>query len=134
MVGHSAHRDIFSNSRDAKGDAESLQCVEMLLDAGARWNPPLEELRHARRGLLDHDDKHIVQLLRLLLYTPDAANFDILLELCRSQTLKARVGTVDAHQVGELQALRKTRRVVSGGDASTNTEMAPVVVAHTPAV
>lgn len=134
MVGHSAHRDIFSNNLDAKGDAESLQCVEMLLDAGARWNPPPEELRHARRGLLDHDDKHIVQLLRLLLYTPDAANLDPLLELCRSQTLMTRIGTVDAHLVGEIQALRKTRRVVSGGGASANTEIQASVAADIPAV
>ena len=133
MVRHSAHRDVFSNNHDAKGEAESLQCVEMLLDAGARWNPPPEELRYARRGLLDHDDKHIVQLLRLLLYTPDAANLDTLLELCRSQTLIARIGTVDAPLVQEIHALRKNHRLLSGAYASANTEMAPVAAADTPA-
>ena len=133
LVGVSSHRNIFPSDKVSHEETENLRRLELLLDAGARWNPDLKDLRYTRRYLLDHDDRYIVQLLRLLLYTPDAANLDTLLELCRSQTLMARIGTVDAPLVQELHTLRKTRLAVSGGDASANTEKAPVAVADTPA-
>ena len=132
LVGVSSHRNIFPSDQVSHEEIENLRRLELLLDAGARWNPDLKDLRYVRRNLLDHDDRYMVQLLRLLLYTPDAANLDTLLELCRSQTLMARIGTVDAPLVRELQVLRKSRRSVSGGDASANTEKAPVAVADTP--
>lgn len=133
LVSRYPHRNFLTNVPDEKANAENLQCLELLLNAGAHWNPPPADIRSARRNLLGHDPRYIVQLLRLLLYTPDAANLDTLLELAHSQTLKAKLATVDAPLIQELQALRKIRRSVSGGDASTNTEMAPVAEVHTPA-
>jgi len=67
LVGRGCYRDYWSNTRSDKGDAESLECVGLLLDAGAKWNPPAEELRYARRSVLEHGSRYIVQLLRLLL-------------------------------------------------------------------
>jgi hypothetical protein len=134
LVDQYPHRNFITNVPDEKANAENLQCLELLLNAGARWNPPPEEHRSARRNLLGHDPRYIVQLLRLLLYTPNAANLESFLELCHSQTLKAKIATVDAPLIQELQTLRKSHRSVSGGDASANTEMAPVAVADTPAV
>jgi hypothetical protein len=133
LVGQYPHRNFITNIPDEKANAENLQCLELLLNAGARWNPPPEDLRHSRRNLLGHDDRYIVQLLRLLLYTPDAANLDTLLELCRSQTLMARIGTVDAPLIQELHTLRKNRRLLNDADASANTEKAPVAAVDMPA-
>jgi hypothetical protein len=105
-----------------------------MLNAGAHWNPPPEDLRSARRNLMGHNPRYIVQLLRLLLYTPNSANLESLLQLCHSQTLKAKIATVDAPLIQELHTLRKNRRQVSGGDALTKTEIDPVVVENRPAV
>ena len=102
--------------------------------APGRPGIPQEIFPPSNAGPAGHDPRYIVQLLRLLLYTPDAANLESFLELCHSQTLKAKIATVDAPLIQELQALRKTRSAVSGGDASANTEKAPVAVADTPAV
>lgn len=134
LVGQHPHRNFITNVPDEKANAENLQCLELLLNAGARWNPPPEDIRSARRNLIAHDPRYIVQLLRLLLYTPEAANIENFLEFCYSQTLKAKIATVDAPLIQELQSLRKTRRSVSGGGASSNTEKAPVVAANTSAV
>jgi hypothetical protein len=81
-----------------------------------------------------HEPRYIVQLLRLLLYTQNAANLESFLELCQSQTLKSKIATVDAPLIQELQALRKARRPLNGGDAGASTEKAPAAVANTPVV
>lgn len=136
LVSQYPHRNFITNVPDEKANAENLQCLELLLDAGARWNPAPEELRYARRNLMGHEPRYIVQLLRLLLYTPEAANLESLLELCRSQTLQSKIVPVDRPLALELQALRKAhRRRLSDADASARTEMAPGMAsaAHTPA-
>jgi hypothetical protein len=107
LVERCAHRDLYTNRSDGKGDVESVQCLEILLDTGARWNPPAEDLRRTRRDLLSHEPRYIVQVLRLLVYTPDAANSESVLELCRSSALEAKIGMVDAFLVKELKDLRK---------------------------
>jgi len=134
LVSCSSHRNIFNDNLNEEREADSLKRLELLLNAGAHWNPAPEELRSVRRSLLDHDNRYIVQLLRLLLYTPDAADLDSILELCRSQTLQSKIATVDAPLVQELQALRKSRRPLNGGDAGASTEKAPAAVENTPAV
>lgn len=128
MVSRWAHRDLYSSVRDGKGDAENLQCVELLLDAGARWNPPPDDLSSARRNLLQHDSRYIVQLLRLLLYTPNAINTESFLELCRSQSLQAKIASADLPLARELQALRKAARSVKASGAAAKTETAPAAV------
>jgi len=130
LVSRWAHRDLYNNTRDSKGDAENLQCLELLLDSGARWNPTPEELRHVRRNLLGHEGRYIVQVLRLLVYTPNAANTESLLELCRSQTLEAKITSADAPFVSEIRALRKSHHSLNAGDASTNGETAPAELKH----
>ena len=134
LVSQYPHRHIITNTPDEKADTENLQCLELMLNAGAHWNPPPEDLRSARRNLMGHNPRYIVQLLRLLLYTPNSANLESLLQLCHSQTLKAKIATVDAPLIQELHTLRKNRRQVSGGDALTKTEIDPVVVENRPAV
>jgi hypothetical protein len=56
---------------------------------------------------MEHEPRYIVQLLRLLMYTPNAANTDSLIELCRSQTLLGKIAAVDLPLVQEIKQLRK---------------------------
>jgi hypothetical protein len=107
------HSDIYSNKLDGKGDVECLQCVERLLDLGARWNPPEDELGQIRRAFLKHQPRYLAQLLRLLLYTPNAANLDGLLEASRSPKLADNIASVDAPLLVDLKELRKTHRVTT---------------------
>lgn len=126
MVSRWASRNLHTNARDAKGDDENLKCVELLLDAGARWNPPPEDLRHARRNILQHDSRYIVQLLRLLLYTPNAVNIPSFLELCHSQSIRAKIIAADMPLARELQDLRKAARSANAADAAAKKETVPV--------
>ncbi|MGA2177840.1 MAG: hypothetical protein ABSH38_22930 [Verrucomicrobiota bacterium] len=128
LVKRCAHRAFCTNRCDGKGDVENVQCVEWLLDTGARWNPPVADLRHTRRNLLRHESRYIVQVLRLLLYTSGAANLESILELCRSSALEAKIAAVDAFLVKEIKELRKTKASVntSNQDSTTDSAKAPI--------
>jgi hypothetical protein len=129
LVSRSVHRDLYRNIRDTEGEAENLQRVEMLLDAGARWNPPPDEIRYTRKNIMDHDPRYIVQLLRLLLYTPNAVDLDQFRELCRSQTLEAKIASVDLPLTYELKTVRTAKRPISVfPDGEAKTETAPVAL------
>jgi hypothetical protein len=84
--------------------------MRLLLDAGARWSPPSKELRYIRRNLNEHESRYIVQLLRLLLYTPGAADTENLLLLCDSAALRAKIAEVDAPLLQEIKTLRKQHK------------------------
>lgn len=129
LVSRWAHRDLHTNIPDAKGDAETLKCVELLLDSGARWDPPPDSLRHARRHLNEHDGRYVAQLLRLLIYTPGAANIETLLDFCYTQTLRTKIAGADLPLSQELKELRKAHRTPTGAGATANTETAPEVAA-----
>jgi hypothetical protein len=118
-------RSPWSTDTETKEETETLQCIEMLLDAGAKWRPPAEELRYIRRALLKHDARYIVQVVRLLLYTPGAVDVPQFLEFCRSQSLASQVAVADAHLHQELKELRKCTPNLSASDAEARTEIAP---------
>lgn len=122
LVGSSPDENLFTRVPNEQGNVEKLQCIELLLDAGARWNPPDEELKGDRRYLLRHDGKYIVQLIRLLLYTPNAVDTFHILELCRSQSLMAKVASVDSALVTEMKELRKQQKVSISNHNNVNTE------------
>jgi len=128
LVRRSPHWNYWTHVRSTEGEAENLQCIELLLDAGAKWNPPPDNLRSMRRSILEHDSRYIVQLLRLLLYTPNAADIQGVLELCRSNTLIDKIAETDRPFVGEINDLRKKNRAinVSGGAAKMETVPAAV--------
>jgi len=128
LVGRWPDENFITRIPNEEGNAEKLRCVELLLDAGARWNPPVEELKGDRRHLLRHDAKHIVQLIRLLLYTPNAADVSHVLELCRSQSLIDKIASADAVLVTELKELRKQQHVSISTHNIENTGTAQVLV------
>jgi hypothetical protein len=125
LVGSWPDEDIFSRVQNEQGNVEKLQCIELLLESGARWNPPLEDLKHRRRYLLRHDARYIVQLVRLLLYTPGAADTSLVLEFCRSQSLLDKIATADRALVTELKELRRQQPVSTSSNRNpANTVMA----------
>jgi hypothetical protein len=105
-------------------DTETLQYIEMLLDAGAKWRPRPEELRYFRRALVKHDSRFIVQVIRLLLYTPGAVEILQFLEFCRSQSLASSIASADEYLHQELKDLRKATQKIIASDATAKTETA----------
>jgi hypothetical protein len=104
------HRDLWSNSPTTKSDDETLRCIQLLLDRGARWNPDPGQMRQIRRPLLEHEPRYIVQLLRLLLYTPGAAERASVLLLCDSSGLRKKIAEADPPLLREIKILRQDLR------------------------
>ena len=123
--------DRWSNNPEQR-NAEALKCIELLLDAGAKWNPPVDEINSHRRCVLKHDGRYLVQLVRLLLYTPGAATTENVLELCRSQTLQSKVAMADSHLAEELKEVQKKVKLLNGSDAAAKTDTPVAAVEHTP--
>lgn len=111
-------RGYFNFSGSTSYDEEHLKSIEQLLDAGARWNPAVEEIRSIRRDIMRYDARYIVQLLRLLFYTPNAANIEQLLELCRSKALEDKIVTADQPLLSEIKALRKSKPPIKPSNAA----------------
>jgi hypothetical protein len=128
LVGMWPDESFMTRIPNEQGNAEKLQCIELLLDAGARWDPPVEELKGDRRNLLRHDAKYIIQIIRLLLYTPNAANVPHVLELCRSPSLTQKISSADAALATELKELRKQHPVSISSRSTENTEKAQASV------
>lgn len=125
LAGRRPYRSVFAAPEPTKGNAGSLQCLELLLNKGARWNPPPQELRYTRQALLKHDPRYVVQVLRLLLYTPNAADLGGFLEICRSSKLMDNIVAVDAPLAQDIKGLRRTHPVNTVCGAEAKTETAP---------
>ena len=100
----------FYGSSPEKEIERTVECIDDLLAAGARWNPPPEEIRDVRRCLLEHDDLYIVRIVRLLLYTPGACDPAHVLDLCRTPTIRQRIHSGDAELRLELAELAQKER------------------------
>jgi hypothetical protein len=124
----------WNSGAPTKEEEHTLQCLEMLLDAGAHWRPDDGGVRYTRRALLKHDGRYIVQVVRLLLYTPGAVDIPQFLEYCRSQSLASQIAVADPHLHEEMKTLRKSTRAVNASGAAARTEIAPSAgePAHTP--
>jgi hypothetical protein len=97
------HRRDYSSyflDERAKGIAEA---IELLVDAGAKWDPEKDDLRHDRKGLASHGAKHVVRVIRLLTYTSDAAPFETVWKLCNSAKIKSLIQSADYSLWRELQ-------------------------------
>ncbi len=127
LVWRSPPDSRWSDINPEKVVAENLKCIELLLDAGAKWNPTTEEINSHRRYVIKHDAKYIVQLVRLLLYTPNSASPENVLELCRSQTMLSQINAEDPFLAGELKALKKEIIAPNACDATANKERAQAV-------
>jgi hypothetical protein len=109
IVAHCRPRTMWSTTTIPGVEAEDLRRVKLLIEAGARWNAPPDQLRSHRRALLEHEDAYIVELLRLLLSVPNAVEMDTFLEFCRSQRLEDSVRITDESFADELARLRHSQ-------------------------
>jgi len=100
-------------------DENQLKCIELLLNAGAHWNPPTETIRRTRAELMKYDNRYIVKLLRLLVQRPSGANVDQFLELCRSSALEARIGSVDLALLSQIKSMRKAKKSLNAAHQAT---------------
>ena len=92
-----SHRPLHFNSSysSESEDGERAGCLEVLLDAGARWNPPTKEIDSIRRSLMKNTPRYLVRVIRLLLYTPNAAELNLIAELCRTSTIRRTIAEAD---------------------------------------
>lgn len=97
----------FGQYSSEKEDTKAIECMEALLNAGARWNPEPDGLRYIRRNLLEHDALYVVRVIRLLLYTPGAADPKLILELCRTPKFRQQMNAGDSKLWEELAALAR---------------------------
>jgi hypothetical protein len=83
-----------------------VNCIDALLSQGAKWKPTASDLKSARRCLLEHDGKHIVRVVRLLLYTPGSCASEDLYELCRTPAIRQKIVQADSPLWSELNDVR----------------------------
>lgn len=99
-----------SRTTPQQEDEQAAECMDELLQAGARWNPPFEALRDIRRALLVHEGFHVARVLRLLLYTPGSCDRAQVLELCRTSTIRQRIHSGDPELLKELTEFARRAR------------------------
>lgn len=92
-----------------KEQEQSLTCMRMLLDAGARWNPSDDSFRSTRKGLCSYGAKYIVQVIRLLMYTSGAAPFEKIWKLCNTARMKHLIYGCDDHLWREMNEMALER-------------------------
>lgn len=86
-------------------DEEALKSVDHLLKAGAKWLPSNDRIRSSRRGILSHDPKYVVRLVRMLLYTEGATTVDRVWELCRTPSVREKIRLGDDRLLREIVEL-----------------------------
>lgn len=105
IVGHEHYNysaySWMSSPREEE-EKEQLECISLLINSGARWDPPEPELKGDRKGLSSHSGKYVVQVLRLLTYTPGVAPFEKIWELCRTPKMKNLIYGADDYLWREL--------------------------------
>lgn len=100
----------FGNRSPEEENKCAVECIEELLDSGARWNPPSNRIPTIRRCILDHEALYIVRIIRLLLYTTGACDPAYIRDLCRTPTIRQRINSVDKPLSDELIKLTRKRR------------------------
>lgn len=108
-----------SRTTPQQEDEQAAECMDELLKAGARWNPPFEELRDIRRALLEHEGVHVARVLRLLLYTPGVCDRAQVLELCRTSAIRQRIHSGDPELLKELTEFARRAREADAESGST---------------
>jgi hypothetical protein len=91
-------------------DDAVADCLEILLEAGARWNPEPERLGSIRRDFIRNSSRYVVRILRLLLYVSGAADRALVAELCRTPGIQRKIYEGDrvlGKEIDELMAATK---------------------------
>jgi hypothetical protein len=100
----------YPNMNHTQQDDAVADCLEILLEAGARWNPEPERLGSIRRDFIRNSSRYVVRILRLLLYVPGAADRALVAELCRTPGIQRKIYEGDrvlGKEIDELMAATK---------------------------
>jgi|GEM_PF-1391797 len=100
----------FPNSSDSyyrysRSEEQVVECMEFLLDRGARWHPSLEDIADLRRNLIRLPSRSISKALRPIVYTPSAASPEMLKELCRTPAIRVKIAQCDTLLLEDIEAL-----------------------------
>lgn len=101
--------DFRWSSNKEKEQEDMLACIRLLIDSGARWDPPDDYLRSARKGLCSYDGRYAVQVIRLLVYTPGTATFEKTWSLCNTAKMKHTIYSADDYLWRELNEMALER-------------------------
>lgn len=99
----------YSRFESEERDRQTLAALECLLDAGGRWNPEQDKIDGIRRTLLKHPSRYIVCIVRLLLFTPGAADPLLLVELCRTSSIRQKIMQCDKFLLKDLDSFAVQR-------------------------
>jgi hypothetical protein len=132
LIKYCPRDNFFGRVPEEKATADNLQAIELLLNAGARWNPDPKEIGYARRWIMRNDSRYLVQVFRLLLYTPNGADIPAVLELCRSPKVMEKITVADVALVSEIKELRKVHRLNTSSSShnAANTDPVSAPLAH----
>jgi len=89
---------------------QRILSIEFLLKRGARWNPEDDDLKETRRALGSYDGFYVASVIRLLLYTPGAADIERIWELCRTPMMRSKILAGDDRLWDEIQEMRGHQR------------------------
>jgi hypothetical protein len=100
----------FPNSSDSyyrysRSEDQVVECMEFLLDRGARWHPTLEDIAYLRRTLMRLPSRSISKALRPIVYTPSAASPEMLKELCRTPRIRSKISAADRDLLRDIDAM-----------------------------
>ena len=79
---------IRDHRTQAERSREIRQAIQMILKAGGRWDPDLEDFGSLRRSLSSHGRAHVAVVIRLLLDHSDQAPIEKVWELARTAKMK----------------------------------------------
>jgi len=95
---------------DSERTDRSIRCLEMLLEAGARWAPKPDDVTRLRRDFLRVSPRYAVRVLRMLLYVPNAVDRNTVLDFCDHPRIRRLVDDGDSRLAREIQAMMEERR------------------------
>ena len=91
--------------RYSRSEEQVVECMNLLLDRGARWHPSLEDIADLRRNLIRLPSRSISKALRPIVYTPSAASPEMLKELCRTPRIRSKIFASDLDLLQDIEAL-----------------------------
>lgn len=91
--------------RYSRSEEQVVECMEFLLDRGARWHPSPENIASLRQNLTRLPSRSISKALRPIVYTPSAGSPELLKELCRTPTIRSKISACDRDLLRDIDAL-----------------------------
>ncbi len=91
--------------RYSRSEEQVVECMEFLLDRGARWHPSPENIASLRRNLTRLPSRSISKALRPIVYTPFAGSPALLKELCRTPAIRSKISACDRDLLRDIDAL-----------------------------